>query len=102
MPNQDVCATAPDGRVLNPPTAFIAMHAALSLAAEGDDVGLAALRTIALAHHDPVYRDVVAPLCAALQAVVEGDFAIGAERLAALLPRAVVFGGSMAQREVLE
>jgi hypothetical protein len=44
----------------------------------------------------------VAPLCAALQAVVEGDFATGAERLAALLPRTGVFGGSAAQREVLE
>jgi hypothetical protein len=78
------------------------MHAAVSLAAEGDDVGLAALRTIALAHHDPVFRDQVATLCGGLQAVVEGDFAAGAERLTGLLPRAAVFGGSMAQREVIE
>ena len=102
LPSQAVCTAAPDGWLLNPPTAFIAMHAAVSLAAEGDDVGLAALRTIALAHHDPVFRDVVAALCGALQAVVEGDFATGAERLTAMLPRAAVFGGSMAQREVLE
>ena len=64
LPSQAVCAAAPDGWLLNPPTAFIAMHAAVSLAAEGDDVGLAALRTIALAHHDPVFRDVVAARCA--------------------------------------
>jgi uncharacterized NAD(P)/FAD-binding protein YdhS len=102
LPSQAVCSAAPDGWLLNPPTAFIAMHAAVSLAAEGDDVGLAALRTIALAHHDPVFRDQVATLCGALQAVVEGDFATGAERLTGLLPRAGVFGGSMAQREVIE
>ena len=52
---------------------FAAMHSALGLAAEGDDVGLAALRTIAHAHHDPAFRDVVAPLCGALQQVVEGQ-----------------------------
>ena len=69
---------------------------------EGDDVGLAALRTIAHAHHDPAFRDVVAPLCGALQQVVEGEFAEAAERLTALLPRTGVLGGSMAQREVLE
>ncbi len=102
LPSRDVCASAPDGWLLNPPTAFAAMHSALGLATEGDDVGLAALRTIAHAHHDPAFRDVVAPLCAALQHVVEGEFADAAERLTGLLPRAVVLGGSMAQREVLE
>ncbi len=102
LPSQAVCSAAPDGWLLDPPTAFIAMHAGLSLAAEGDDVGLAAMRTIALAHHDPVFRDVVAPLCAALQAVVEGDFAVAAARLVDLVPRCAVLGGSAAQREVIE
>ena len=102
LPSQAVCASAPDGWLLNPPTAFAAMHSALGLAAEGDDVGLAALRTIAHAHHDPAFRDVVAPLCGALQQVVEHAFADAAERLTALLPRTGVLGGSMAQREVLE
>jgi hypothetical protein len=45
---------------------------------------------------------VVAPLSHALQQVVEGDFATAATGLSDLLPRAGVFGGSMAQREVLE
>ena len=52
---------------------------ALGLATEGDDVGLAALRTIAHAHHDPAFRDVVAPLCGALQQVVEGEFSEAAD-----------------------
>ena len=102
LPSAAVCSSAPDGWLLNPPTPFAAMHAALGLASEGDDIGLAALRTIAHAHHDPVFRDVVAPLCGALQDVVEGDFATAAERLATLLPRTSVLGGSAAQREVLE
>ena len=102
LPSQAVCSSAPDGWLLNPPTGFAAMHVALSVAAERDDVGLAALRTIALARHDPVFREVVAPLCAALQAVVEGDFAVAADRLTTLLPRTDVLGGSHAQREVLE
>ena len=101
-PAQAVCASAPDGWLLNPPTAFAAMHSALGLATEGDEVGLAALRTIAHAHHDPAFRDVVAPLCGALQQVVEGEFAEAADRLTALLPRTGVLGGSAAQREVLE
>ncbi len=102
LPSQAVCASAPDGWLLAPPTPFAAMHAALGLAAEGDDVGLAALRTIALAHADPAFRDVVGPLCGALQSVVEQDFALAADRLSAMLPRAGVLGGSAAQREVLE
>jgi uncharacterized NAD(P)/FAD-binding protein YdhS len=102
LPTAEVCASAPEGWLLNPPTAFAAMHSAIGLASERDEVGLAALRTISLAHQDPVFRDVVAPLCAALQAVVEGDFATGAARLRALLPRTGVLGGSHAQREVLE
>ena len=102
LPSQAVCASAPDGWLLNPPTAFAAMHSALGLATEGDEVGLAALRTIAHAHHDPAFRDVVAPLCKALQQVVEGEFAEAADRLTAVLPRTGVLGGSAAQREVLE
>jgi uncharacterized NAD(P)/FAD-binding protein YdhS len=102
LPSGDVCAAAPAGWLLDPPTPFAAMHSALGLASEGDDIGLAALRTVAYAHRDPVFRDVVAPLCGALQAVVEGDFGTAADRLTTLLPRVSVLGGSAAQREVLE
>lgn len=85
LPSQAVCSSAPDGwLLLSPPTPF------------------AALRTIAHAHAHPTFRDVVAPLCAALQAVVEADFALAAERLERLLPGVAVLGGSAAQREVLE
>ena len=102
LPSEAVCGSAPDGWLISPPTPFVALHAALSLAAERDEIGLAALRTTSLAHADPVFRDVVAPVCRALQAVVEGEYDVAARLLEDLLPRATVLGGSAAQREVLE
>ena len=44
----------------------------------------------------------VAPVCRALQAVVEGEYDVAAQLLESTLPRAGVLGGSAAQREVLE
>ena len=101
LPSEAVCAVSAGGLAAQPADRFAAMHSALGLATEGDDVGLAALRTIAHAHADPAFRDVVAPLCGALQQVVEGEFA-GPPDGSRLLPRAGVLGGSVAQREVLE
>ena len=74
LPSEAVCGSAPDGWLISPPTPFAALHSALSLAAEGDEIGLAALRTTSLAHADPVFREVVAPVCRALQAMVERDY----------------------------
>ncbi|KQT93962.1 hypothetical protein ASG49_03185 [Marmoricola sp. Leaf446] len=102
LPGEAVCGSAPDGWLISPPTPFAAMHAALGLAAEGDEIGLAALRTTSLAHADPTFRDVVAPLARALQLVVEGDHGEAADQLERLLPTAGALGGSAAQREVLQ
>ncbi|GAB3991549.1 FAD/NAD(P)-binding protein [Nocardioides marmoraquaticus] len=102
LPAREVSAAAPTGWLTGPPTPFAAMHAALTLAAEGDETGLAMLRTTASAHLDPVFRDVVAPLCGALADVVEGRYAAAGAGPRALLPRAGALGGSAAQREVLE
>ena len=55
-----------------------------------------------LAHADPCFREVVAPVCHALQAVVEEDFATAVTQLEDVLPRASKLGGSAAQRDVLE
>jgi len=43
LPSEAVCGSAPGGWLISPPTPFAALHAALSLAAESDEVGLAAL-----------------------------------------------------------
>jgi uncharacterized NAD(P)/FAD-binding protein YdhS len=102
LPSASVSASAPDGWLITPPTAFAAMHAAVTLAAAADAVGLAALRTTSLAHADPTFREVVAPLCRALQDVVAGEYAAAATRLEAVLPLAGALGGSAAQREVLQ
>lgn len=102
LPAEEVLATLPAGWRHQPPTPFAAMHVALSLAAVGDAVGLSALRVTSHAHGDPVFREVVAPLCAALVRVVGGDWDRAVTGLEPLLPRAVALGGSAAQREVLE
>ena len=102
LPASAVRDSAPDGWLITPPTAFAALHSALTLAAASDPVGLAALRTTSLAHADPAFRDVVAPVCCALQSVVEGEFSSAATQLARVLPRATALGGSTAQRDVLQ
>ncbi len=102
VPAEATCGSAPDGWLITPPTPFAALHSGLALAADGDEIGLAALRTTSLAHADPVFRDVVAPVCRSLQAFVEGEFATAASTLEAVLPHAVALGGSAAQREVLQ
>ena len=86
LPATAVRDSAPDGWLITPPTAFAALHSALTLAAASDPVGLAALRTTSLAHADPSFRDVVAPVCCALQSVVEGEFGSAATQLAESFP----------------
>ena len=102
LPASAVRDSAPDGWLITPPTAFAALHSALTLAAASDPVGLAALRTTSLAHADPTFRDVVAPVCCALQSVVEGEFGSAATQLTRVLPTATALGGSAAQRDVLQ
>ena len=102
LPSEPVCDSVPDGWLITPPTPFAALHSALSLAAAADGVGLSALRMTSLAHADPCFREVVAPVCHALQAVVEGDFCTAVTQLEDVLARAARLGGSAAQRDVLQ
>ncbi|MFF5973629.1 FAD/NAD(P)-binding protein [Streptomyces sp. NPDC012769] len=87
--------------VERPSTAFTALHGAVALTAAGDLPALRRLRAHA-AGADPVQREVVVPLCGALEAVLEEEWATAAERLDALLPSLRRVGGSAAQREVVE
>ncbi|ADB31206.1 HI0933 family protein [Kribbella flavida DSM 17836] len=102
LPVADVLAAAPDGWLEQPPTGFAAMHSAITLAAADDLTGLDRLRSNAAAHPDPVFRDVVAPLCSALAAVVSGDWGTALVILQALPSRLLALGGSAAQRDVVE
>ena len=97
-----ILASAPEGWLISPPTPFAALHVALSLAAAGDPVGLAALRATSLAHADAIFRDVVAPVCCALQSMLERRPARAVAELERVLPRVPALGGSAAQRDVLE
>ncbi|MFI8371967.1 FAD/NAD(P)-binding protein [Streptomyces sp. NPDC085466] len=87
--------------VERPSTAFTALHGALALAAAGDLPALRRLRTHA-GGADPVQREVVVPLCTALEAVVEEEWATAVRELRGLLPSLRRVGGSAAQREVVE
>lgn len=101
VPASDVLEGVAPEHVERPATAFTALHAAIALTAAGD---LPALRRL----HDhaagagPVQREVVAPLCDALTALVEERFPAAAQGLTALLPLLTRLGGSAAQREVVE
>ncbi|MCX5388562.1 FAD/NAD(P)-binding protein [Streptomyces sp. NBC_00094] len=87
--------------VERPATAFTALHSAIALTAAGDLPALRRLRTHA-AGADPVQREVVVPLCSALEAVLEEEWATAVRELRGLLPSLRRVGGSAAQREVVE
>ncbi|MEU5219702.1 FAD/NAD(P)-binding protein [Streptomyces sp. NPDC020807] len=87
--------------VERPATAFTALHSAVALTAAGDLPALRRLRTHA-SGADPVQREVVVPLCSALEAVLEEEWSTAATGLRALLPDLRRVGGSAAQREVVE
>jgi hypothetical protein len=94
--------SVPEDWLDEPTTPFAAMHAAVGLAVAGDTARLASLRAVSTAHADPVFRDVVAPLCRGLSAVVAGEWTTAADTLASVVGRSVALGGSAAQREVIE
>lgn len=96
-----VLATVPPGLLADPPTPFVALHAAVALAAAGDCGGLARLRRRAAARDEPVFTDTVAPMADALVHLVHGDADRATDALSAL--RGVErLGGSAAQREIVE
>ncbi|MFF0429067.1 FAD/NAD(P)-binding protein [Streptomyces sp. NPDC004520] len=87
--------------VERPSTAFTALHSAIALAAAGDLPALRRLRTHA-SGADAVQREVVVPLCDALEAVLEEEWATAVRELRGLLPSLRRVGGSAAQREIVE
>ena len=78
------------------------MHGAVLLAAGGDAAALASLADHATHSPDVVFRDVVAPLCQGLVAVVEERWNAAAATLTGVVATMAPLGGSKAQREVVE
>ncbi|WP_407566427.1 FAD/NAD(P)-binding protein [Streptomyces sp. 184] len=101
QPVEGVLAAVEREVVERPATPFTAMHSAVALTAAGDLPALRRLRTHA-AGADPVQREVVAPLCEALEAVLEERWPDAVARLEAIRPVLRKVGGSAAQREVVE
>ncbi|MFF4037470.1 FAD/NAD(P)-binding protein [Streptomyces sp. NPDC001816] len=101
LPAADVLEAVEREVLERPATAFTALHVAVARTAAGDLPALRRLRDHALGA-DQVQREVVAPLCEALAALVEERFVEAARGLDALLPVLRSVGGSAAQREVVE
>ncbi|MEU7875289.1 FAD/NAD(P)-binding protein [Dactylosporangium sp. NPDC049140] len=101
VPIEAVLGAVPEGLLREPRTAFIALHAALALAAAGDLTGLEALRRYATGRTGPAF-DLVAALVRALSAYVNGDYALTVELISRRTGEWVRLGGSDAQREVID
>jgi tetratricopeptide (TPR) repeat protein len=102
LPIEDVLSVVDERLLVSPPTPFVAMHVAVALAARGDSVGLRLLGRRAAADPRPAYRELVVPLASAMAALVEKQPERAAQILLRLMPEAERFGGSNAQREVIE
>ncbi len=103
VPGVDTVIDDIDQHLLDrPPTPFVALHSAVTLCALGQSDRLEALERWAREHSDPTYAEVVSPLTSALQALVEGDAGLAADRLGELLTSIWRLGGSDAQREIVE
>lgn len=101
LPIDEVLSVVDEELLVRPATPFVAMHAAVALAARGDAVGLRRLgRTAAL--DSPTHRELVVPLAAAMAALVDDRPDRAAQILLRLMPEVERFGGSKAQREVIE
>jgi hypothetical protein len=97
-----VLAAADPGLLTSPGTGFVALHAAVTLAAAGDEAALGRLAGYARSASPEVFPAVVAPLADGLRAYVAGRPGEAADLLAPLAPELPRLGGSAAQREVVE
>ncbi|WP_147455935.1 pyridine nucleotide-disulfide oxidoreductase [Nocardioides mangrovicus] len=85
-----------------PPTPFMALHAAVALAAAEDCTGLAVLERSCALSPDPDQSEVAAPVARAMRRLVRGEASAAADDLGRLTPQLWRLGGSDAQREVVE
>ncbi len=85
-----------------PQTPFVALHAAVGLAAAGEAGRLASLRRQCVEHGDPVVRTVVATVIDGLEDALAGEWSRAVAHLEEALPVLVKVGGSAAQREIVE
>ncbi|HWB67726.1 MAG TPA: FAD/NAD(P)-binding protein [Mycobacteriales bacterium] len=84
-----------------PTTPFAALHAIVGMAAAADIAGLERLRHYLDRQPQPVFRDVLATLCAGFAAVAAARPRDGIRPLTDVLPHLRQLGGSVAQQEVV-
>ena len=99
---EEVARVTGPGGLEAPATAFLGMHAAVTLLALQDLDGLRRLAARCASHPHAAQREVVAPLADALWVLGSGRASEAADLLAALAPQCWRFGGSDAQREIVE
>ncbi len=101
LPIEQVLESVRGDILERPANAFVALHGAIALTAAGDVPGLRRLHDHARGA-DRVQQEVVAPLCTALEHLVEERWPVAAQQLERVLPRLNAVGGSAAQREIVE
>jgi hypothetical protein len=99
---EEVARVTGRGGLEAPATAFLGLHAAVTLLAIDDLDGLRRLARRCGSHPHPAQREVVAPLADALWTLGSGRASEAADRLAALATQCWRLGGSDAQREIVE
>ncbi len=99
---EEVARVTGRGGLEAPATAFLGMHAAVTLLALDDLDGLRRLAARSAGHFHAAQREVVAPLADALWVLGSGRASEAADRLGALAPVCWRLGGSDAQREIVE
>lgn len=101
-PVEPVLAVVDRGLLVTPATPFVAMHAAMSLAAAGDADGLGRLRSQCAGAVDATVQAVVVLACDGFLAMLEERWGDAVGHLRAAQPTLVKVGGSAAQRDVVE
>lgn len=101
-PAEAVLEAAGAELVGRPQTPFVALHAALALAAAGGGARLRALRAHCDGSDDAAVGSTVVAVCDALLAVGAGAWDEAADTLADVLPTLAQVGGSQAQRDIVE
>ncbi|MGZ4639550.1 MAG: FAD/NAD(P)-binding protein, partial [Actinomycetes bacterium] len=102
LPIEEVLSVVDEGMLVEPQTPFVAMHSAVALAAGGDADGLRLLGRHAAADVRRDFRELVTPFAAAMHALVQRRPGRASDMLLQLMPDVERFGGSKAQREVVE
>jgi hypothetical protein len=101
-PTEGLAGSPPAAWLSAMPSMYVGFHAAVGLAVQHRTDDLRALARTAPSMAMPGAAELLAPLCRALADYVDGRYAAAADALDALRPTCYRWGGSRAQRDVVE